>query len=131
MTLLDERPEIDEPIVRELVTTHSVKRGIGSWRLAARLARREVRHRWGRTIIVVLLIAVPVAGMTLAGGSYRANRTSSANSRLLGAADARLDFSEIAYPPTDVDFRPIVEQALPEGTEALWIDSAFVLLRRD
>jgi len=40
-----------------------------SWRLAARLARREVRRRLGRTILVALLVAVPsfamVAGFTL------------------------------------------------------------------
>lgn len=37
--------------------------GVG---LAARLARREVRHRPGRTALVVALVAVPVAAMTMA-----------------------------------------------------------------
>src|SRR5690242_58535 len=36
----------------------------GEWRVAARLARREVTRRWGRTLLVMLLVAVPVFGMT-------------------------------------------------------------------
>ncbi len=39
---------------------------LGSWRLAARLARRETRRRPGRALLVVLLIAVPVFGLTVA-----------------------------------------------------------------
>jgi putative ABC transport system permease protein len=35
-------------------------------RVAARLARREVQRRQGRTLLVVLLVAIPVAGMTIA-----------------------------------------------------------------
>lgn len=37
-----------------------------SWRLAARLARREVRRRPGRTALVMFLVAIPVAAMTFA-----------------------------------------------------------------
>lgn len=47
----------------------SVGRRAGSWatwRLAARLARREVRRRPGRTVLVALLVLVPVLGMTVA-----------------------------------------------------------------
>lgn len=36
-----------------------------TWRLAARLARRETRRRPGRTVLAALLIAVPVMAMTL------------------------------------------------------------------
>lgn len=39
---------------------------MSSWRVAARLSRREVRHRPGRTALVALLVAVPVAGMLVA-----------------------------------------------------------------
>jgi putative ABC transport system permease protein len=41
------------------------ERTTGGWRVATRLARREVRRRWGRTALVMLLIAVPVFGMTV------------------------------------------------------------------
>ena len=36
------------------------------WRLAARLAGREVRRRPGRTLLVTVLVAVPVMAMTVA-----------------------------------------------------------------
>ena len=39
--------------------------GLPQWCLASRLARREVRRRPGRTLLVVFLIAVPVFGMTV------------------------------------------------------------------
>ena len=45
-------------------------------RLAARLARREVRRRPWRTALVALLIAFPVAGMTMAAGFVRTDRQS-------------------------------------------------------
>lgn len=38
---------------------------VATWRLAARLARRETRRRPGRTVLAALLIAVPVFAMTL------------------------------------------------------------------
>lgn len=40
-------------------------RATGGWRVATRLARREVRRRWGRTLLVMMLVAVPVFGMTV------------------------------------------------------------------
>ena len=43
-----------------------MNRSRGSWRLAARLARREVRRRPLRSLLVVLLIAVPVFAITVA-----------------------------------------------------------------
>jgi putative ABC transport system permease protein len=39
--------------------------GLSRWRFASRLAGREVRRRPGRTLLVVVLIAVPVFGMTV------------------------------------------------------------------
>jgi putative ABC transport system permease protein len=40
-------------------------RTTGGWRIATRLARREVRRRWGRTLLVMVLVLVPVFGMTV------------------------------------------------------------------
>jgi putative ABC transport system permease protein len=39
--------------------------GLAAWRFASRLARREVRRRPGRTLLVVILVALPVLAMTL------------------------------------------------------------------
>jgi len=51
-----------EPAARVAPTTGA--RATGGWRVAARLARREVRRRWGRTLLVMVLVAIPVFGMT-------------------------------------------------------------------
>jgi putative ABC transport system permease protein len=45
---------------------------VAPWRFAARLARREVMRRPWRTVLVVLLVALPVAGMTVASVLARA-----------------------------------------------------------
>ena len=58
--------------------------------LSARLARREVLRRPWRTLLVALLVALPVAGMTLAAVVARTERLSGAASWKLtsGSADA-------------------------------------------
>ena len=60
------------------------------FRLATRLARREVRHRPGRTALVALLIALPVAAMFVADVAVRTNRDTPLElwQRQYGAADA-------------------------------------------
>jgi putative ABC transport system permease protein len=40
--------------------------GLAAWRFASRLARREVRRRPGRTLLVAVLVALPVLAMTVA-----------------------------------------------------------------
>ncbi len=59
------------------------------WRFAARLARREVRRRPGRTMLVVLLVAMPVLGMTVMTVLLRTNNDSAAEvwARQFGRAD--------------------------------------------
>ncbi len=61
----------------------------GSWRFAARLARREVQRRPGRTLLVVLLVAVPVLAMTIASVLFRTNDETHADrfAREFGTAD--------------------------------------------
>lgn len=60
-----------------------------SWALAARLARREVRRRPGRTLLVMLLVATPVFGMTLGAVVVRTDDDEFAEeyARRWGAAD--------------------------------------------
>ncbi|MFV0306487.1 MAG: FtsX-like permease family protein [Desertimonas sp.] len=48
------------------------------WRLAARLARRELGRRRARMVLVVLLVALPVAAMTLGAAFIRSNTASGA-----------------------------------------------------
>ena len=44
---------------------------LAPWRVAARLARREVRRRPGRTVLVSLLVAVPVLALLVASAVWR------------------------------------------------------------
>ncbi|MEO5841749.1 MAG: FtsX-like permease family protein, partial [Acidimicrobiales bacterium] len=74
--------------------------------LSARLARREVQRRPWRTLLVALLIAIPVAGMTVAAVFARSDRLSAADSWQLnnGQADAVLQnegggTSTVTIPP--------------------------------
>lgn len=60
---------------------------MGRWRLAARLAWREVVRRPGRTLLVVLLIAVPVLGMTIGSVVARTAAAESAWERQWGSVD--------------------------------------------
>ncbi len=48
---------------------------IGRWRLAARLARREVRRHWVRSALVVLIIALPVLGAQGAAIAWQSFRS--------------------------------------------------------
>ena len=45
--------------------SHTPRGGAVELRLAARLARREIRRRPGRTLLVALLVAIPIAAMTV------------------------------------------------------------------
>src|SRR5262245_11820131 len=72
----------------------------GSWRFAMRLARREVRRRPGRTLLVMLLVALPVWGMTMITVLVRTNNDSPAESwaRRFGAADLVATTQPVAVP---------------------------------
>ncbi|WFE34295.1 ABC transporter permease [Micromonospora sp. WMMD975] len=69
----------------------------GSWRTALRIARREARRSRRRTLLVLVMIALPVLGLSFAAVSYdmadltRAERLD----RRLGAADAELQWTNL------------------------------------
>lgn len=50
---------------------------LGEWRLAARLARRSVRRRPGRTLLVIAMLIVPVAAMTFVSLNIRTEQATS------------------------------------------------------
>ncbi len=60
-----------------------------AWRVATRLATREVRRRWGRTLLVMILVAVPVFGMTAVTVLVRTTKISPARefANNFGSAD--------------------------------------------
>ncbi len=70
---------------------------VSRWRLASRLARREVRRRPGRTALVTLLIAVPVFAMTVGSVIGRTQDLSPDQhyQRNFGSSDLRVQVSDI------------------------------------
>ncbi|MDY7105573.1 MAG: FtsX-like permease family protein [Actinomycetota bacterium] len=91
----------------------------GSLRLAARLARREVVRRPWRTLLVALLVALPVAAMTIGAVLVRTDSRSALEDwqRSFGGGDVALplDTEEATEPP------PIgeIEAGLPPGSRAI------------
>ena len=85
--------------------------GIGNtwatWRFASRLARREVRRRPGRTALVVVLIALPVAAM--AAGSVLARTANPNTSQWRQGTDLIVGHQQM----------PIPDFELPESATAL------------
>jgi len=64
MTLVDDPPRLEVDASAPVRVGGNVN--VSSWNLAARLARREVRRRPGRTALVAALVALPVLAMTVA-----------------------------------------------------------------
>lgn len=86
MTLTEERPMVGDGVTP---LSEARRSPVATWRFAARLARREVRRRPGRSVLVALLIAVPVMAMTVASVVYRSASDSWPDgfARRAGAAD--------------------------------------------
>ncbi len=98
-------------------------------RLAWRLARREVRRRPGRTLLVVAMVAVTVAGITVADLAYRSHELP--EPAAFGQAVSRLEVSL-----GDGDTRDALELAqsvVPDGAESVsgWEVSGLPVQRDD
>lgn len=121
--MLDDRPPTAPPPPSSPAVEPD-RFALAQWWFAARLARREVRRRPGRTVLVALLIAIPAFLMT--AGSILV-RTQSADwtdrfERRYGAADIAVDAQVIGMAASD---GPSPE--LPAGTrrtEYLWVTSS-------
>ena len=119
MTLLDDRPAALPDDATPAAPTRSWA-PTASWRLAARLARREVRRRPGRTLLVALLVAVPVLAMTIGSIVVRSDTLESRFERNYGQAD--LATTQWSYPAEDgapavpTDLSAIGADIVPEGT---------------
>jgi len=89
MTMVEDRPAVHETTGGTPDRSARPATSASSWRFSARLARREVRRRPGRTVLVLLLVAIPVFGMTLASIGARTNALTETESfqRDFGTAD--------------------------------------------
>ena len=90
MTLLEDPPAAG---VRPVEPARPAVPSAARWRLAARLARREVRRRPGRTALVTLLVAGPVMAMVFGSVLVRTQADTWAEKfqRTGGQADVRLE----------------------------------------
>jgi putative ABC transport system permease protein len=80
---------LDETLVAPGPQPRAATSGKASWRFSMRLARREIRRRVGRTLLVMVLIGVPICGMTVLTVLVRTNTDSPAQaySHDFGASD--------------------------------------------
>lgn len=120
MTLLDERPSTESPTTVPSMVSRVFTAPTSSWRFASRLARREVRRRPGRTLLVMLLVVIPVLGMTAGSILYRTARESdrSASFRQFGTADLLLFSNDRVTGSIDFDASVFDGDApaLPDGS---------------
>lgn len=86
------------------------------WRVALRLARRETLRRPGRTVLVALLVAVPVAGMVFANVISRTDRSTWAYefSAMAGDADLALTIDARSLGGDRSDLQARLDQRLDD-----------------
>lgn len=97
------------------------------WRLPLRLARRGVSRRPGRTVLVALLMAIPVAALSLLAIAYRTTLRDDDTwvIREFGAADAVTHLGA----DCECDRRTPFESQLPSGTQVVWGVEGFIHVR--
>jgi len=96
------------------------------WRLAVRLARRDVLRRPGRTALVTLLVALPVAAMVMAVTLIRTDHVTPADewARHNGTADARAFSSSEPELPEGAVAAPLYRTSVglrTEGGPRTWV----------
>ena len=116
MTLLADPPAA--PIPQPLPPPAGATSSLARWRVAARLARREVRRRPGRAVLVVLLVAVPVAALMFGAAFARTEQTVGALDRF-GQAEVRIG----TYQDTSALGR-LVPDGLPSAS---WVEASLPL----
>lgn len=121
MTVLDDAPSVQIDVDDPAVPAPRRVQGWATWRFASRLARREVRRRPGRTLLVAALVAVPVLAMTMAITIARSATDSPQQQfeRSSGQADLMLDVGELTSSQIDDAIA-----ALPTGSRAVRITTA-------
>lgn len=89
---------------------------LGSWRMSLRLARRDARRRLWRTVLVMVLVALPVAGLVIGTSVLRTDWVSGETSAewQLGQADAQIGVS--ASPDAPMPSLEELAATLPQGS---------------
>jgi len=93
---------------------------VSGWRPALRVARRSVRRHLGRSLLVIAMIALPVAAATVADGLVRATTDRAVDmDRAMGTADARVNIN-LRGP---FDIKPL----LPAGSRAVPLGASYFI----
>lgn len=127
MTLLADRPSVaPEPEAPALPTRVPRPSWFRGWRVPFRLARRDIARRPGRTVLVVLLMALPVAVMTLLDINFR--RVDVVTGSVF--ADVRADASVYVGTECIAGCSPAeVAALLPPGSTVDWATTANLPVR--
>ncbi len=128
MTIVDDRPRTAaEPAPAP--TPERSWSPTASWRLAARLARREVRRRPGRTLLVALLVALPILAMTIGSIIVRTDTGQAAYARSYGASDFAINqypyVNETGEPQAPITAADLPNGTLPDGTTSAEVLSTY------
>ncbi|MEU6135584.1 ABC transporter permease [Nocardioides sp. NPDC047086] len=91
--------------------------GLGGWRLALRLGQREARRAKWRSLLVVLMIALPVAGVTAVAVTYRTYDVDTVE-----GLDRRLGTEAAAS--IDVQGSASVRQGIDPENASEWLDES-------
>ncbi|HEX4979081.1 MAG TPA: FtsX-like permease family protein [Acidimicrobiales bacterium] len=112
------------------MSTHDATR-FSSLRLASRLARRETVRRPWRSLLVALLVAIPVAGMTVAAVWVRTDHQSPLEQwrASAGHADLYATPGALGGAPRQVG-APTLDELLPSGSRSVAYRSEFNRLLR-
>jgi len=97
-------------------------------RALARLAWRELRHRRGRSVLVIALVAMPVAALVVAAVLNASNAGSPEDKRplVMGGADAVVQFDR--DDPANDDTVNAVLRRLPPGSRAVNVRERLALV---
>ena len=97
-------------------------------RALARLAWRELRHRRGRSVLVITLVAMPVAALVIAAVLNASNAGSPEDKRplVMGGADAVVQFDR--DDPANDDTVNAVLRRLPPGSRAVNVRERLALV---
>ncbi|MFK7919581.1 MAG: FtsX-like permease family protein [Ilumatobacter sp.] len=117
MTILDE-PGVIAARPQPTSSPSQRRSPVASWVVASRLARREVRRRPGRTILVMLLVALPVIAMASASAIGRTLSDANTNRFEWTSGQADLTWSSRSGPVP----------SLPAGSQSTDVLTAFSAL---
>lgn len=88
----------------------------GSFRVALRMARRDINRHKGRSLLIILLIMLPVAGMTGAVTLFQSTQKTSEEIVRYELGDTQARFSALPVPNADSVQDPLNDTMVAHST---------------